>query len=69
MTAKRWSYSAGERGFSRVRAYEDKRGGILVEFYEWDPTRQGTRRVRFSLGHRHRKRARQKVNQIVAALE
>ncbi len=69
MTAKRWSYSAGERGFSCVRAYEDKRGGILVEFYERDPTRQGTRRVRFSLGHHHRKRARQKVNQIVAALE
>ena len=24
MTAKRWSYSAGQRGFSRVRAYKDE---------------------------------------------
>ena len=69
MTTKRWSYSAGERGSSRVRAYEDKRGGILVEFYEQDPQRHAKRRIRFSLGHRNRKRARRKVNHIVAAFE
>ncbi len=37
-TAKRWCYSTGERGRNRVRAYEERPGGvILVEFYERDP--------------------------------
>ena len=69
MSVKRWSYSAGEWGNSRVRAYEDKRGGILVEFYEREAGCGKARRIRLSLGHRDRKRARQKVHEVVAALE
>ncbi len=66
MNAKSWSYSAGEWGSSRVRAYEDKRGGILVEWYEREPGQSKPRRVRTSLGHRNRKLAERKVREIVA---
>jgi hypothetical protein len=36
-TVKRWSYSTGERGRNRVRAYEDRTGLILVEYHEREP--------------------------------
>jgi integrase len=66
---KRWSFTAGERGVSRVRAYEDKRGGILVEFYEREPDQEKPRRIRLSLGHRDKRRARQSVNELVASFQ
>ncbi len=65
----RWSYVAGEKGSSRVRAYEDRRGGILVEFYDREPGCAKTKRVRLSLGHRDRRKAKRKVLEIASGLE
>ena len=60
---KRWSYSAGERGRNRVRAYEDhKTGIILAEFYE------GGNRKRISLGHRDVEKAKQQADEMAAEL-
>ncbi len=36
-TAKRWSYSTGERGRNRVRVFQDGTRPLLVEFYEGGP--------------------------------
>ena len=67
-TAKNWSYSAGERGRNRVRAYEDpKSGTILLEYYEQEPGAPKPRRKRKGLGHRDRKRAKQQADEIAAA--
>lgn len=61
---QRWSYSTGDWGRSRVRAYEDHRSGIiLLEFYERAPDGQRTRR-RVSLGHRDRRQARGQADAI-----
>jgi hypothetical protein len=44
---KRWSYSTGERGRNRVRAFEHPKSGTLfLEFAE------GRQRKRIALGHR-----------------
>lgn len=33
--SKSWSYSTGERGRNRVRAFEDQKSGIIfLEFYD-----------------------------------
>ena len=66
--SKSWSYSAGERGRNRVRAYEDAaRGSIFVEFYEPVPGRNTTRRARLSLGHSDRAAAKSKADELAAA--
>lgn len=66
-TAKRWSYRTGERGRNRVRAYEEKPGGvILVEFYERDPEGK-VKRKRISLGHSDRTKAKQRADDIASA--
>ena len=66
-TAKRWSYCAGERGRNRVRAYEERPGGvILVEFYERDPEGQAKRK-RISLGHSDRTKAKERADDIASA--
>lgn len=67
-TAPRWSYKAGERGRNRVRAYEEKPGGmILVEFYECEPGATEVRRKRVSLGHNDRKKAKRQVDRMAAS--
>ena len=66
-SAKRWSYSTGERGRNRVRAYEDSKGGtILLEYYAQEPGAAKPRRKRAALGHRDRKRAKQQADEIAA---
>lgn len=66
---KHWSYSTGERGRNRVRAYEDAKSGILyVEFYELAPGGEGPRRKALSLGHRDRERAKQQADELAAKL-
>ena len=66
-TAKRWCYSTGERGRNRVRAYEERPGGvILVEFYERDPGGE-VKRKRVSLGHSDRTKAKQRADDIASA--
>ena len=63
-----WSYSAGERGRNRVRAYEDRaRGTIFLEFYETQPGTGTVRRVRVSAGHCDRTAAKRKADELAAA--
>jgi len=61
---QRWSYSTGDWGRSRVRAYEDHRSGIiLLEYYEHAADGRRIRR-RVSLGHRDRTRAKSQADAI-----
>ncbi len=66
---KRWSYSAGERGRNRVRAFEHtETGRLFLEFVE--PTRlTGRPRVkRVALGHRDRDLAKAATEKLVSEL-
>jgi len=63
----RWSYRTGEKGVSRVRAYE-KNGSILLEFYERAPDSTDPVRKRVSLRHADRSQAKEKADELVAAL-
>lgn len=64
---KHWSYSTGERGRNRVRAYEDAKTGILhLEFYEDVPGRSKPKRKALSLGHRDREKAKQRADALAA---
>ncbi|MFC1791329.1 tyrosine-type recombinase/integrase [Gemmatimonadota bacterium] len=67
-TKKGWSYSAGERGRNRVRAFEDAKTGILtLEYYESYLGRPSQRR-RVSVGHRDYNRAKRQVDEAAARL-
>lgn len=60
---RRWSYSTGERGRNRVRAFEHpKTGGLFLEFAD------GLKRKRVALGHRDREAAKAKAEELAAAL-
>lgn len=59
---KRWSYSTGERGRNRVRAYEHSSGLLMLEF------RDKGKRTRFSLGHRDRDQAKREADDAAAKL-
>lgn len=66
---KSWSYSAGERGRNRVRAYEDAaRGTIFFEFYEAVPGTTTVRRTRVSAGPLDRTAAKGKADEMAAAM-
>ncbi len=66
---RRWSYSAGERGRNRVRAYEDNRSGVLIlEFWEREPGQPEAKRKRVSLRHRDRERAKRQADEMAARL-
>lgn len=72
-----WSFNAGERGKSWVRAYEDGAGGVLL--LEWmepvldaegEPVtdtatgKPKLRRKRLSTGHRDRERAKKQAKEL-----
>lgn len=59
---KRWSYSTGERGRNRVRAFEHASGVLMLEFSD-----RG-KRTRISLGHRDRERAKRAADEAAAKL-
>lgn len=62
-TTKRWSYSTGERGRNRVRAFaHPKTGTLFLEFAE------GSQRKRIALGHRDQEMAKAKAEELAAAL-
>ena len=61
-TKSQWSYSAGERGRNKVRAFEHASGVLMLEFYE-----QGKRK-RLSLSHRDQERAKQQADEAAAKL-
>jgi integrase len=60
---KRWSYSAGERGRNRVRAYEHSSGILMLEYRD-----EAGRRNRVSLGHRDRAQAKRAADAAAAKL-
>ena len=59
---KGWSYSTGERGRNRVRAFEHASGVLMIEFTD------GGKRTRISLGDRNRERAKQEADEAAAKL-
>ena len=59
---KGWSYSTGERGRNRVRAFEHASGVLMLEFND------GGRRRRISLSHRDRGLGKQAADQAAAKL-
>jgi hypothetical protein len=60
---KRWSYSTGEKGRNRIRAFQHPVTGLLfLEHYS-----EG-RRQRIALGHRDRDRAKAKAEEVAVAL-
>jgi integrase len=66
---KSWSYSAGERGRNRVRAYEDDKTGLLfLEFYEAAPGQTTPKRKRVALGHRDCDKAKQQADKMAVDL-
>lgn len=66
---KLWSYSTGERGKNRVRAFKKKIAGIIfLEFYEEDPVSFRSMRQRISLGHGDEDLAKSKAEEIALAL-
>lgn len=63
---KYWSYSTGQRGRNRVRAYRDAGGWLLLEYYEDEG---GSRkRKRISVGHQDEERAASEADELAAAL-
>lgn len=67
--AKRWSFSCGERGRNRVRAFaHPKTGTLFLEFYE--PVCDSRRRkpTRVALGHRDQERAKAAAELLSAKL-
>jgi integrase len=58
----RWSYSAGEKGRNRVRAFEHATGVLMLEF------RADGKRKRLSLKHRDRERAKRAADEAAAKL-
>jgi len=68
-TTGRWSFSAGERGRNRVRAFEHPTTGkLFLEFSE--PARQGEhpKVKRVALGHRDRERGKHAAEELAAAI-
>ena len=59
---KGWSYSAGERGRNKVRAFERSSGRLTLEFSD------GGKRTRISLGHKDRERAKREADEAAAKL-
>lgn len=65
---KLWSYSVGERGINRVRAYEKPTGLLFLEFYDRPEIGLISTRQRISLGNRDRDAAKAKAEEVAAAL-
>ena len=61
-TKSHWSYSTGEKGRNKVRAFEHASGVLMLEFYE------SGKRKRLSLGHRDLEKAKQQADEAAAKL-
>ncbi len=59
---KPWSYSTGERGVNRVRAYDRGARGLFIEFREAGP--DGPTKVRLALGTADREAAKAKADAL-----
>lgn len=65
-SADDWSYTTGEKGRNRVRAYERSSGIIYLEFYERDAETGERKRRRLSTRHRDRERAKRQADELAA---
>jgi integrase len=69
MAKKKWSYTTGEKGRNRVRAFkDDKTGIILLEFYSRSLGATEPKRERVSTGHRDEVRAKQQADELAAKI-
>src|SRR5688500_17954906 len=59
-----WSYIAGEKGATRVRAYDRGDRGVYLEWWEQGPPRK---RVRQALGHGDREKAKGQAEALALA--
>ena len=63
-----WTYTAGEKGKTRVRAFDRGEKGLYVEWFEAPRTPGGPkRRVRRALGHTDREKAKQEADALALA--
>lgn len=65
---ERWSFSAGERGVNRVRAFERAARGIVLEYYEPRGHGQRPRPRQIALGHSNRELAKAAAEELAAQL-
>ena len=65
---KSWSYTTGEKGRNRVRAYEDSKSEILMLEYREAVLGGEPKKKRLSLGHRDRERAKRQADGLAAQL-
>lgn len=65
-SADDWSYTTGEKGRNRVRAYERDSGIIYLECYERDAETGERNRKRISTRHRDRERAKRQADELAA---
>jgi hypothetical protein len=69
MAKKKSSYTTGEKGRNRVRAYADDKTGIfLFEYYTRGLGATEPKRERVSTGHRDPVRAKQQADELAASL-
>lgn len=67
MAKKNWTYSTGDKGRNRVRAYEEAKSGKI--FLEYFPKVDGrSKRERISTGHSNREKAQQQAQEFAAEL-
>lgn len=63
-----WSWTTGEKGKNRVRAYDRGSRGIFLDAFIHDPVTGTATRKRISLGRVDRETARRKAEELSAAL-
>lgn len=66
--ARRWSYSTGERGVNRVRAFEHASGRLYLEFYEPRGDGERPRPQRVAVGHADHARAKAAAEELATKL-
>lgn len=63
-SANNWSYTTGEKGRNRVRAFVRNSGIIYLEYYERDPETGDRDRKRISTRHRDREKAKRQADKL-----
>jgi integrase len=63
---RRWSWTTGEKGKNRVRAYDRGSRGIFLDTFVHDPVTGAATRKRISLGRVDRETAKRKAEELAA---
>lgn len=66
--SRRWSWTTGEKGKNRVRAFDRGSRGIFLEMFVRDPTTGSAARKRIALGRVDRGFARRKAEELATSL-